>query len=233
MKYINNNFHFSKLSSDITSNSNFIFWISMINESQKIINPKKRKNVLDFGCADGGLLNVFNKMDKLKNGLGCELNKNLLHIAKQKNKNKSIKFKLYKKNTLQKYHNYFDIVYSQEVIYTIKDLKKHSKEIFNSLKCGGYYFATIGSHIENPLWSKRRELIRKEEQYYAYDYSIDEIANIFYKAGFRVGIKSLPLIYFSIYDKKITISFSNSLSSLLTTTQENKMLFCFMKPCKK
>jgi hypothetical protein len=48
MKYINNNFHFSKLSSDITSNSNFIFWISMINESQKIINPKKRKNVLDI-----------------------------------------------------------------------------------------------------------------------------------------------------------------------------------------
>ena len=134
-------------------------------------------------------------------------------------------------STLEK--NHFDIVYSQEVIYTIKDLKKHSKEIFNSLKCGGYYFATIGSHIENPLWSKRRELIRKEEQYYAYDYSIDEIANIFYKAGFRVGIKSLPLIYFSIYDKKITKSFSNSLSSLLKTTQENKMLFCFMKPCKK
>ena len=187
---------------------------------------------MQFAIRRNCILNIFNKKEKLKNGLGCELNKDLLKVAKQKNKNKSIKFKFYKKNILQKYHNYFDIAYSQEVIYTIKDLKKHAKEIFTCLKCGGYYFATIGSHIENPLWSKRRELIRKEEQYYAYDYSIDEIANIFYKAGFRVGIKSLPLIYFSIYDKEITKSFSNSLSSLLRTTQENKMLFCFMKPCK-
>lgn len=226
------NFHFSNLEKNITSNSNFIFWISLINESKNILNPKKYKNVLDFGCGDGGLLNIFNQMDKLKNGLGLELDENLLNIANKNRQNKSIKFKKYKKATLKKYKNYFDVAYSQEVIYTIKDLKKHSKEIFNSLKCGGYYFATIGCHIENPLWSKRREKIRKEEDYYAYDYSIDEIAKIFYKTGFRVGLKRLPLLYFSIYDKKTTKSFSNNLSSLVRTTEENKMLFCFMKPCK-
>lgn len=229
----NLSFHISKLEPKITSNPNYIFWISMINESKMIMNPSKNKNVLDFGCGDGGLLKIFTEMDYLKKGLGLELDEKLVKRARKNNSEKSIKYKKYKKSILKKYINFFDVVYSQEVIYTIEDLKFHSKEIFKSLKCGGYYFATIGCHIENPLWEKRRKIIRKEEKYYAYDYSIEEIAEIFYKTGFRVGLKRLPLLYFSIYDKKLTKSFSNNLLSLVKTTEEHKMLFCFMKPCKK
>ena len=88
----------------------------------------------------------------------------------------------------------------------------------------------MGSHIQNPLWSKRRELIRTEEKYYAYDYSLDEIASIFYEVGFEVGLKRLPVEYFLIYHPTITKDFSNSLVDLVNTTYENKMLFSFWKP---
>jgi len=48
------------------------------------------------------------------------------------------------------------------------------KKWFNILKPDGYYFATMGSHIQNPLWSLRRDIIRKEYKegkchYFAYD----------------------------------------------------------------
>lgn len=221
-----NKFNLSNIPKRYRQNGNFNFWIPLILESKKLL-PNKKKKVLDFGCGDGAFLQLFAYTDKLKNGLGLELDKELIKRANKQNSNSSIKYKTYG-YSLKK--NYFDVAFSQEVIYTIKDLDIHAKEIFDSLKQGAYYFATIGSHIENPLWSKRRQLIRDEENYYAYDYSIDEIADIFHKAGFQVGIKRLPIEYPIIYDPKTTKDFSNSLSELVQTSYENKMIFSFWKP---
>jgi len=228
-----NNFHIFEANKELRQNGNFNFWISMIKDSQILLDNKIEKNVLDFGCGDGGLLQLFNLMDNLDNGLGIDLDEYLIGKANINNEKSNIDYQVSTKNTLKKYNNYFDVTYSQEVIYTIKDLKFHANEIFNSLKNGGYYFATIGSHIDNPLWSKRRQLIRDEENYYAYDYSIEEIANIFYDIGFQVSLKRLPVDYPLIYNPKSTKEFSNSLLELVNTSYENKMIFSFWKPFEK
>ena len=221
-----NKFNLSNIPKLYRQNGNFHFWIPMILESTKVL-PNKKKKVLDFGSGDGGFLQLFAYLDKLKSGLGLELDKKLIKKANKQNSNSLIKYKTYGYILKQ---NYFDVAFSQEVIYTIKDLNIHAKEIFDSLKHGAYYFATTGSHIENPLWSKRRQLIRDEEKYYAYDYSIDEIADVFYKAGFQVGIKRLPVEHPILYNPKITKEFSNSLQELVKTSYENKMIFSFWKP---
>lgn len=223
-------FHISQAHQKVGLDGNLPFWISMIKESQKILQPNSGKSVLDFGCGSGKFLQLFDLMDNLKDGLGLELDNELIKTANENNQNSSIDYKVYRNRILDNYNEYFDVVYSQEVLYTLKDLKNHAEEIFNSLKKGGFYFATMGSHIQNPLWSKRRELIRTEEKYYAYDYSLDEIASIFYEVGFEVGLKRLPVEYFLIYHPTITKDFSNSLVDLVNTTYENKMLFSFWKP---
>jgi SAM-dependent methyltransferase len=205
----------------------------MIKDSQILIEPNLKKNVLDYGCGDGGLLQLFDLMDDLDFGLGLELDENLIKKAKVNNENTLIEYKKYQDYILEEYKSYFDVVYSQEVIYTIEYLKIHAQEIFDTLKSGGYYFATIGSHIENPLWSKRRQLIRDEEEYYAYDYSLEEIADIFYSVGFQVSLKRLPVDYPLIYSPTLTKEFSNSLYDLVNTTYENKMIFSFWKPFER
>jgi len=202
----------------------------MIKDSQMLLENNSKKNVLDFGCGDGGLLQLFTLMDQLNNGLGIDLNNKLIQTANANNEYSNINYLISTNNLLEKYHDYFDVVYSQEVIYTIKDLKSHAKLIYHTLKNGGYYFATIGSHIDNPLWSKRRQLIRDEEDYYAYDYSIQEIADIFYDIGFEVSLKRLPVEYPLIYSPDSTKKFSNSLLDLVNTSYENKMIFSFWKP---
>ncbi len=222
-------FHISQAHERVGLDGNLPFWISMIKESQKLLKPNIEKNILDFGCGEGKFLQLFDLMDDLKNGLGLELDKSLIEKANQKNQNESIKYTLYTDTILQ--DNYFDVAYSQEVLYTIKDLKLHAQAIFSSLKKGGFYFATMGSHIDNPLWSKRRKIVREEEKYSAYDYSIEEVAEVFYAVGFEVGIKRLPVEYFLIYHPEITKNYSNSLLDLVNTTYENKMLFSFWKPC--
>jgi len=224
-----NNFHIFKANKELRQNGNFNFWISMIKDSQMLLEIDSSKNVLDFGCGDGGLLQLFDLMDNLNNGIGIDLDEQLISQANKNNENEKIRYITSQKNVLETYSNHFDVAYSQEVIYTIKDLETHANDIFNSLKTGGYYFATIGSHIDNPLWSKRRQLIRDEENYYAYDYSIEEIANIFYNVGFEVALKRLPVDYPLIYNPKTTKEFSNSLLDLVDTTYENKMIFSFWK----
>ena len=222
-------FHISQAHEKIGLDGNLPFWISMIKESQKLLKPNIEKKILDFGCGEGKFLQLFDLMDDLKNGLGVELDKSLIAKANQNNQNESIKYTLYTNTVLL--DDYFDAAYSQEVLYTIKDLKSHAQDIFSSLKKGGFYFATMGSHIDNPLWSKRRKIVREEEKYYAYDYSIEEVAEVFYAVGFEIGIKRLPVEYFLIYHPEITKNHSNSLLDLVNTTYENKMLFSFWKPC--
>jgi len=65
-----------------------------------------------------------------------------------------------------------------------------------------------------------------KSHYYAYDYSLDEVAKI-------LGIKRLPLEYFMVYGDSITREFSNSLYDLVKTSEEEKMLFLFWKPDDK
>jgi SAM-dependent methyltransferase len=222
-------FHISQAHDKIGPHGNLTFWISMIKESQAVLKPNVERTILDFGCGDGKFLQLFDLMDDLKYGLGLELDEDLINQANQENHNELIHYELYQENILQNKDDYFDVVYSQETLYTIKNLKFHAEAMFACLKKGGFYFATMGCHIDNPLWSKRRKIIRDEEKYFAYDYSIEEVAEVFHSVGFEVAIKRLPVEYFLVYHPEFTKDFSNSLLDLVKTTYENKMLFLFWK----
>ena len=231
-----NDFHIRDFFDKFDPHTNLIFWISMVKESLKLIPKNQEKTILDFGCGDGKFLHLYKMMDDFKEGYGIELDDKLLEEA-NKIKTSDMHYLKYSQDFFHDKKESFDVVYSQEVMYTIKDLKAHAKEIFDILKPDSYYFATMGSHIQNPLWSHRRDAIREdfnkgESHYYAYDYSLDEVSKIFYEAGFEVGIKRLPLEYFMVYGKNITRQFSNSLYDLVKTSEEEKMLFLFWKPNK-
>ncbi|NPA72773.1 MAG: class I SAM-dependent methyltransferase [Gammaproteobacteria bacterium] len=223
-------FHISHAHKKIGQDGNLPFWIAMIRASQKVLLPNKARKVLDFGCGQGKFLPVFALMDRLEFGLGVELEVGLVEEAKIHYEQKNIQYAVNERTLFKSYPEYFDAIYSQEVLYTLEDLKAHAEEMFKILKKGGFYFATMGCHIQNPLWSKRRKMIREEEQYSAYDYSLEEVAEVFFNAGFEVGLKRLPVDYFLIYHPEITQKFSNSLSDLVSTNYENKMLFSFWKP---
>lgn len=218
-------FHINQANALIGTHPHLIFWISLITESQKITDICTKKTVFDFGCADGKFLQVFDLMDNLEFGIGVDIDVDLIQSAK------SIPNpKLYFANKIN-FEDRFDLAFSQEVLYTLPDLKKHAEDMFNILKPDSYYFATMGCHIDNPLWSMRRDIIKERENFPVFNYSLDEVAKEFSSVGFKVGLKRLPNIYFAMYDEIETKLFSKDYLSLVNNISDHKMVFMFYKPC--
>lgn len=223
-------FHIELAHQKIGLHSNLPFWISMLSQSKKILPRNKVFDILDFGCGDGYFLQIIDLFLDFDYALGVDIDKDLICQIKSKNNNTKIHY-IYddeQNKKLQKTKKSFDIIYSQEVLYTMQNLKYHAQMAFDILKNKGFYFATMGCYIENPYFQKRREIIKKDSKYSIYDYSLNEVVDIFYNVGFEVCIKKLPMEYFAVYSKSISKSFGSMLD-LVNHCSDYKMLFCFYK----
>jgi SAM-dependent methyltransferase len=204
---------------------NITFWTAMINE---VIPPHTGNEVvLDYGCGDGQFLRLLHNMRPFNYGLGVDVDTDLLDKARKNLRDgEPIEYEL--PGALEGVSEKFDLVFSQEVFWMVEDLASLANTIYHVVKDKGEWYATMGCHIENPLWPHRRRLL-KEEGHRVFDYSLDEVADTFHRAGFEVGLKRLPVEYFNIYHPEFTRQRAQSLSRLVQTTYEQKMLFYFRR----
>lgn len=210
----------------IRNQSNYPFWFSMLQETNKIIDFDQINTVVDFGCGSGGFVQLISQMFDNIYIYGIEKDYTLLLDCQKNNNFNNIAYLHYDK--LSELSN-VDLIFSQEVVYTQESLSHHANEIFNALREGGHYVFTMGCHIENPTWSRRRRRINNEEKYCAFDYSIEDVANAFFDAGFRVTVKKLavdiPIKYVPSQNGEF-----HSLLDMISSSEEHKYLFVMLKP---
>ncbi|WP_158654177.1 methyltransferase domain-containing protein [Helicobacter ailurogastricus] len=206
------------------------FWVSMLKQSLKVLPRATSFDILDFGCGDGKFLQIVDLFLPLKSGLGVDCNHDLVSQAFENNQNSKVAYMSddIDNTNLQSHINAFDVMYAQEVLYTLKDLSAHAILAFKLLREGGFYFATMGCYRENPYWAQRKDVIRAQAAHLVHDYSIEDVIQAFYNAGFEVCLKRLPLEYFVVYSPKISQTFGTPLN-LLEHCEDRKLLFCFYK----
>tara|TARA_Y100000034_G_C6904773_1_gene419482 strand:+ start:2817 stop:3485 length:669 start_codon:yes stop_codon:yes gene_type:complete len=211
----------------IKNDKSFPFWYSMLIETKRIIDFNKVNKILDFGSGNGKFLHLLNHLKPDLNLTGIEIDEDLLEFCANKAK-ENMHFEkavdLGRKCTRN-----FDLIFSQEVVYTIPCLLDHAKTTFSLLRGGGHYIFTMGCHVNNPTWKNRKEAILSEESYPAHDYSAEDIASAFFTAGYRVSVKRLPVHYPLKYVPHEKGEFK-SVNDLLTSTEEHKLLFVMLKP---
>lgn len=217
-----------QFSKETKNNSNFPFWFSMLKESMEMINFRDVKTIVDFGFGNGGFTKLIAEAFSHIKITGIELDDKLIQKCNFENNKENISYINY--NRLTKLSK-IDVFFSQEVVYTQKTLINHAREIFNALRFGGYYIFTIGCHIENPTWARRRVNIRKTESYDIYDYSLEDIARSFFDAGFRVSVKKLPLYAPMKYVPREDGEFIG-ISEMLNSSENHKFIFFMLKPHK-
>jgi SAM-dependent methyltransferase len=204
---------------------NITFWTAMVNE---IIPPHTGQEiVLDYGCGDGQFLRLLHNMRPFAAGLGLDVDAEMVEKARRSvREGEPIEYA--SPEAIADVAERFDLAFSQEVFWMIEDLPALARTMFRVMKDKGEYYATMGCHIENPLWPHRRRLL-EEGGCQVFDYSLDEVADVFYNAGFEVGLKRLPVEYFNLFHPEFTRRRAQSLSRLVATTHEHKMLFYFRR----
>jgi len=151
----------------------------------------QEKTVLDFGCNQGGFLKEIYKNAAYKKALGVDLAQSSLEVARTRHQRLPTEFNT--PEVLNNQRESFDIAFSHEVLYLLPDLEEHAQIIKQTLKKGGRYYAAIGCHTDQPLWSQWKSFVADYSNIPVFDYSLDDYANAFFKAGFKVGVQPFRL----------------------------------------
>ena len=134
-------------------------------ELKKLLPNFKNKKVLDLGCGYGWHCKyIANK--GANHIIGIDISKKMLNVAKSKNFDEKIEYKLCAMEDLTFNKNYFDIIISSLAFHYIKDFETLIKNINKWLVIGGYLIFSV----EHPVFTS----------YDLQDWIYDEDGNILY-----------------------------------------------------
>lgn len=199
-------------------------WRTMIDNIQErnLIN----RNVLDYGCSQGGLLRTLYHNNPFAKGVGTDIAREAVDKANKLNPGLPIEYGT--PEILDRYQGFFDIAMSHEVIYLFQDLEEHARTIHNALRPGGVYYAATGCHKENPLWPAWYKIVTDYSNVPVPNYSLDDYVNAFEKCGFTVELKPFQpdrFVWLNPMDKPIY----DSVFDAMVYQFQHKILFRFAR----
>lgn len=208
---------------------NLVFWMGLINSLAAHIELDDQ--VVDLGCGHGLFLQLLYEISPFGRGVGVDRDPTALTVARERlaavRPQPPISYVSAEEFESTPHPGTVDVLFAQEILW-MNELEPIARQAFALLRDGGRAYFTIGSHAENPLWPHRRGLV-EAEGYTTFTHSLDDVARVFTAAGFSVGLRRLPIEGFLMYHPEETPHRAGSLSELVRTTYEEKMLFYFAK----
>ncbi|MGB4101867.1 MAG: class I SAM-dependent methyltransferase [Alphaproteobacteria bacterium] len=149
------------------------------------------QTVLDYGCNQGGFLRELFRCRPFKQACGVDIALSSLNNARRESAGLPVTFMT--PEALKQNQQRYDTAFSHEVLYLLPSLAAHAADMAQWLAPGGTYYAAIGCHTGNPLWGTWRELITRTTNLPVHDYALDDYAQAFWRAGFRVEMRLFQL----------------------------------------
>src|ERR1017187_1411205 len=148
------------------------------------------KQILDAGCNRGGFLRLLFDAEGIAKGYGYDPASGAITDARRLAGDRPLHFEV--ADTVPDGWGDFDVAFSHEVLYLLKDLPAHAASLFRSLKPGGSYFAVMGVHKGSPMmsaWHAESAVELGLPQIY----ELDEVASDFEGAGFSGSVANLKI----------------------------------------
>jgi SAM-dependent methyltransferase len=152
------------------------------------------KRVLDAGCNRGGFLRLLVDRCAIGEGFGYDPASGAIEDARRLAGERPLTFEV--SDTVPDGWDEFDLAFSHEVLYLLRDLPAHARAIFAALIPGGSYYAVIGVHSGSPLMVKwHHDNIEALDLPALND--IEDVIAVFEAAGFeaaaaRLGVRFVP-----------------------------------------
>lgn len=202
----------------------FHHWKTMISHVQE--RDLRDKTVLDFGCNQGGFIQMLYNTMPFKKGTGVDIAEDSLAKAAKRNAHLPIDF--YPAAELEKTSSVFDVAFSHEVIYLLPDLNAHARLMRQALKPQGVYYAATGCHTDNPAWPAWYKAISDYSNIPVPNYSLDDYAAAFAANGFRVEALQFKSDGFIAVEPDDTVYYPKLIDKL-TYYSQYKILFRFSR----
>lgn len=152
-------------------------WLQQLFQSMiDVITPYvKGKIILDAGCGAGYASDIW-----IRNGAkkidAYDISEESLGFARKHYRNRRIHFQRKDFNTATFKKNYYDICVSMEVLEHVRNYEFHLKQIYSSLKKGGYFFLTT----PNATYSVG------QNEYHVKEFNYKEAVVLLKKHGFTI-----------------------------------------------
>ncbi len=146
--------------------------------------------VLDVGCNRGGFLRLVCDRCDIAVGFGYDPASDAIADARRLAEQRPLRFET--AETIPAGWDGFDVAFSHEVLYLIRDLPAHAGEVFRALAPGGSYYAVMGVHTASPLQVQWHQAHAVELALPPLN-DIDDVIDSFENAGFVAAASRLKV----------------------------------------
>jgi SAM-dependent methyltransferase len=185
------------------------------------------RRVLDAGCNRGGFLRLIVDTARIAEGYGYDPASDAIADARRLAGHRPLTFGV--AETVPDGWGDFDVAFSHEVLYVLKNLAAHAAGLFDALKRGGSYFAVMGVHEESPMMSAWH-VESAVELGLPRLYNLDEVAGVFEGAGFSVSVANLRLGFVPVSAHRHGHDHRKDLLAWLDYYTRDKVLLRFDRP---
>ena len=185
------------------------------------------KRGLDAGCNRGGFLRLLVDTAGIADGHGYDPAADAIADARRLAGDRPLTFEV--AQTVPDGWGEFDVAFSHEVLYVLKDLVTHATDLFAALKSGGSYFAVMGVHDQSPMMSAWHAETAVELDLPPL-YKLDEVAGVFERAGFSVSVANLKLGFVPVSAHRHGHDHRRDLLAWLDYYTREKVLLRFTRP---
>ena len=185
------------------------------------------RRVLDAGCNRGGFLRLLVDTAGIAEGYGYDPASDAIADARRLAGDRPLTFEV--AQTVPDGWGEFDVAFSHEVLYVLKNLVAHAAGLFAAMKPGGSYFAVMGVHEESPMMSSWHAESAVELDLPRL-YKLEEVAGVFEGAGFSVSVANLKLGFVPVSAHRHGHDHRSDLLAWLDYYTREKVLLRFTRP---
>jgi SAM-dependent methyltransferase len=185
------------------------------------------RRVLDAGCNRGGFLRLLVDTAGIADGHGYDPASDAIADARRLSGDRPLTFEV--AQTVPDGWGEFDVAFSHEVLYVLKNLGAHAAGLFAALKPGGSYFAVMGVHEESPMMSSWHAESAVELDLPRL-YKLDEVAGVFEGAGFSVSVANLKVGFVPVSAHRHGHDHRRDLLAWLDYYTREKVVLRFTRP---
>lgn len=210
--------------------ANHLFWRALLDHARTEMNGQRVRAVLDIGCHFGGLLDRLCQAFQPREVFGVEPLDGARERARFRLARSGASVTLVPPDRWDAIpDDAVDLATCHEVLHLIADVPRFMARVARVLRPGGCALLVLGSHSENPTWTRWKSIML-DQGIEVHDHAPLDILAHASRAGLATALRPLRRDGWVIYDPTVARYPYDSMAEMLDHQYRHKLLFRLLAP---